>query len=204
MMGESTSDRTESVSRRGFIRATGAAAGATVATGGGVGAVEEASAQAETYEFGGEVQAWRGRAPSSIEGEDNPTLELEAGQEYEVVWENVDGQPHDFTIQNSEGTTLEQSEQTSEEGATASLTFTATAEMTQYVCTIHPTTMVGDIQVSGGQAGGGEAGGNGDGPPLWALLMVSGVVLAFVSPLLFALLLFSRGRDGAEREPVRR
>jgi hypothetical protein len=84
-----------------------------------------------------------------------------------VVWENLDGQPHDFTIQNSDGTNLQQSEQISEQGATASLTFTATPEMSQYVCTVHPDTMVGDVDVSGGGEGGGQGGDDG-GIPLWS------------------------------------
>lgn len=212
MMGESASDGSDSVSRRGFIRATGttAAAGATAAAGVATrdGMVGEASAQAETYEFGGETQAWRGRSPSAIEGEDNPTLELAAGQEYEVVWENLDGAPHNFTIQNEAGTNLEQSEQVSEEGETVSMTFTATPEMSQYICTIHPTTMVGDVQITGGSEEGGQGEGpsqdEDDGLPLWSLLMVGAVVLAFVSPVLFAVFLFSRGRQSSGGEPVRR
>lgn len=201
-MGDSTSAESEcsandgdaSVSRRGFIRTTGAtaAAGVTTAMAG------EASAQAQTYRFGGEVQAWQGRAPSAIEGQENPTLELEAGQEYEVVWENLDGALHDFTIQDSEGSILEQSEQVDQQGETASLTFTATPEMAQYVCTIHPNSMVGDVEVSGGAEGspGGDEGGSGF--PLWSVLMIGAVVLAFLSPVLFALFLFSRRREGGE------
>jgi hypothetical protein len=112
-----------------------------------------------------------------------------------VVWENLDGQPHDFTIQNSDGTNLQQSDQTSEEGATASLTFTATPQMSQSVCTIHPNTMVGDVEVSNGDAPDPD---EETGIPLWSVLMLSAVVLAFISPVLFAVFLFSRGSDAAE------
>lgn len=192
----------EQVSRRGFIRAAGATATATA----GVATASEASAQTETYRFGGEVQAWRGRAPSAIEGQDNPTIQLEAGQEYEVVWENLDGQPHDFQIQNDEGSNLAGTEIVSQQGATTSFTFTATSEMTTYICTVHPTTMVGDVEVSGEAAGGGQgeggeqAGGEGTiSLPWWSVLMMGAVVLAFISPLIFALFLFSRGGDRGER-----
>lgn len=40
----------------------------------------------------------------------------------------------------------------SNQGETLSLTFTASEEMDQYICTVHPTTMVGDIQTGGGTA----------------------------------------------------
>lgn len=179
----------ETVSRRTFIRATGASA----AGGGVLASAGEAGAQAETYRFGGEVRAWHGREPEAIADAENPTLELEAGEQYEVVWENMDGAPHDFTIQNADGGVLEQSEETAEEGATASLTFTARPSMAQYICTIHPSTMVGDIEVTGEFEGAEQEGGGG--PPVWPLLMVGAVVLAFLSPLLFAFFLFSRGSD---------
>lgn len=197
MTGDSERGRGESLSRRAFVRATGASAagGATLASAG----ADDASAQAETYRFGGEVQAWYGREPEAIADAENPTIELEAGQEYEVVWENLDGAPHDFTIQNSDGEILEQSEQTSEEGATASMTFTARPAMAQYICTIHPATMVGDVEVTGEFEGGGQQGGGGGGGiPLWTLLMIGAVGMAFLSPILFAVFLFSRGRDREE------
>ncbi|MFB6140869.1 MAG: PQQ-dependent sugar dehydrogenase [Halosimplex sp.] len=105
--------------------------------------------QQETYRFGGRIEAWMGRAPDAIADQENPTLELAAGTEYEVVWENLDGAPHNFTIQDADGNEIVSTETMSEEGATRSLTFTATQEMARYVCTVHPTTMVGDVEVSG-------------------------------------------------------
>lgn len=197
MIRNSGGDRPESLSRRAFVRATGAsAAGGAALAGAGA-----AGAQAETYRFGGETQAWLGREPDAVADEENPTLELEAGREYEVVWENLDGAPHNFTIQDADGNVLEQSEQNSEEGATASLTFTARPEMAQYICTIHPSTMVGDLEVSG-EFEGGE--GEGGGIPTVSLLMIGAVVLAFVSPVLFAFFLFSRGGEREESAPGQR
>ncbi len=131
-------------SRRRFLQAAGATA---LAGGAGFGTAQEA---ATTYRFGGEVAGWQGRAPPGIEGETNPTIELEAGTEYEVVWENLDGQPHDFVIQDDQGDDLVGTEITNEEGATLSFTFTASEEMAQYVCTVHPTTMVGDVEIAAG------------------------------------------------------
>ncbi|WP_226010860.1 PQQ-dependent sugar dehydrogenase [Halomicrobium salinisoli] len=134
-------------SRRRFLQAAGATA---LAGGAGFGMAQE---DATTYRFGGEVAGWQGRAPSEIEGETNPTIELEAGTEYEVVWENLDGQPHDFVIQDDQGNDLVGTEITEEEGATLSFTFTASEEMAQYICTVHPTTMIGDIEMAGGDGG---------------------------------------------------
>ncbi|NHN58746.1 MULTISPECIES: plastocyanin/azurin family copper-binding protein [Halorussus] len=183
------------MTRRSFVRAAGgtaAAAGAAAAVG-----ADEAAAQSETYRFGGEVAAWHGRAPAAIEGQDNPTIELEAGTEYEFWFENIDGAPHNITMQDSEGNTIAQSSLVSSEGATASVTFTATPQMTQYICTIHPTTMVGDVEVTG------ELEGGGGGIPTRMLVLAAGVVLAFISPLLFALFLFSRDREAGGETTAR-
>ena len=185
----------QAVTRRGFVKTaagTAAAAGATVA------ATEETEAQAQTYRFGGEVAGWHGRAPPAIEGQTNPTIQLQAGTEYEFWFENLDGQPHNLTIQDAEGSTVVQSELVTGEGSTASVTFTATSSMAQYVCTVHPTTMVGDLEVTG-QAGGGGGGGFQLSPRV--ALFVAALVLAFVSPLLFALFLFSR-RGGEGETPA--
>lgn len=145
------------------------AAGTSVATG----LSHEAAAQAEILEFGGEVAGWQGRAPASIEGETNPTLQLQAGTE--IV-----------------GT-----ETMSDQGESLELTFTATPEMATCICTIHPTTMVGDMQVQGGaQANGG--GGGGVSPD--ALLLVGTILMMFLSPIAFAVLLYmnrNRGGGGA-------
>jgi|AntDeeMinimDraft_5_1070356.scaffolds.fasta_scaffold02985_4 glucose/arabinose dehydrogenase len=142
-------------SRRRFLAATGLAGLV------GVGGFAFAQQSSNTYELGGEVAGWQGRSPAAIEGETNPTLELAAGTEYEVVWENLDGAPHDFVIQDADGERIVGTEIVDEQGATLSLTFTATEEMAQYVCTVHPSSMVGDVQVSGGS--GTETGTAADG-----------------------------------------
>ena len=132
-------------SRRTFLKVAGA--GAVVGS-----FANFSIAQGETIRLGGEVQGWQGRAPSSIEGTVNPTLNLEAGTEYTVVWENLDGQPHDFDIRNESGESVVDSDIISEQGATTEVTFTASEEMATYVCSVHPTSMRGDIQL--GQAQG--------------------------------------------------
>ena len=110
--------------------------------------------QAQTFELGGEVQGWVGRSPQSISGQTNPTLELQAGQQYEIVWENVDGLQHNIVIEDSNGEQLVRSELMGEQGATQTVTFTASEDMATYLCEVHPTTMVGDVSVSGSGGGG--------------------------------------------------
>ena len=165
-----------------------------------------ASTPAQRFRFGGRVQAWEGRTPQSIQGQSNPTLQLQVGRVYEVTWENLDGQPHNFALQNEDGRdlsvifpdvqsgTADQTTRTttgdgttgtaaggtvtppddaisvtetiSQQGATQTLRFVVTQDVAQYICTIHPTTMVGDVELQdGGEEGGGDGGtgGNGDG-----------------------------------------
>lgn len=155
---------TASMTRRGFMlgtagaaatSATGAASaqesGGNNSSGGGGG-----SGPAQTFKFGGKIQGWQG--PKSFQGpKTNPTLSLQAGQTYKVTWKNLDGASHDFTINSSGGSTITSTKQMSSQGQTLSLTFTASPDMAEYICTVHPTTMVGKIQVSGGGGGGGSS-----------------------------------------------
>ena len=215
---KTTQDETAtSATRRRFLTAAGAA-GVALSIG-GVSLAQETETgteeePAETFVLGARVEAWQGIAPESISGQENPTLELETDQTYVVVWENLDGQPHNFAIQDENGENLpalqevdvpedvptpseelgtpeegtpeegtptpsptpsptpegtptptpegtpeplDVSETISEEGAMQALQFTATEEMAQYICVVHPTTMVGDISFGGGDGGGNES-----------------------------------------------
>jgi glucose/arabinose dehydrogenase len=136
---EQTSGIGDPSSRRTFLKAT-AAAGVLA----GVGGVATGQERQE-FVFGGETAGWMGREPSEIEGETNPTLQLEVGQEYAFTWENVDARPHNVAILDGEGEALESTEIINEEGATQTLQFTATEEMAEYVCEVHPVSMRGSI-----------------------------------------------------------
>ncbi|WP_227376636.1 hypothetical protein [Haladaptatus halobius] len=192
-------DRTRSSgqTRRRFLAVTGGALVGLSAVS-AVSTAQQTPQPAESFRLGGEVQAWQGRAPQSISGQQNPTLQLQAGQVYEVTWENLDGQPHNFALQNSDGQNLavifpdvqtntgggggnqgggggnqgggqvqppqdaiEVTETVSQQGATQTLRFVATQDVARYVCVIHPTTMVGQVNMQGG--GGGGSGGSGSG-----------------------------------------
>jgi len=179
------------------------------------------SGNEEVILLGGFTRAWQGyRLPGSAEatGSSNPTLNLQEGTTYTLLWQNGDGVGHNFAIQDSGGNNLQvlepltveadvftqinetQSDQNvtlevsdgnvtgvsngtsgnmtggggqqsteslvdkteiiSEQGAVQAVRFTATAEMAQYICLVHPNTMVGDVSVSGG---GGGASNNSSG-----------------------------------------
>ncbi len=98
----------------------------------------------------GYTEAWEGVAPEPIQGEQNPTLVLFEGNQYALTWENRDGALHDFTLWDDNQEALESTEQIDQQGETLTLEFEATQEMAQYVCTVHPNTMIGDVQIESG------------------------------------------------------
>ncbi|ELY96004.1 PQQ-dependent sugar dehydrogenase [Natrialba taiwanensis] len=136
--------------RRRMLQATAAAGGLTAVSSLGL------AQDGETIELGGETSGWQGVAPSDIEGETNPTLELEAGTTYELTWENLDGLAHNVVIVDGDGGELERTELMSEEGETQTLEFEATSEMAEYYCEPHAATMRGEISV--GEDGGADDG----------------------------------------------
>ena len=121
------------------VAVTGAAAGLT--------AVASAQEDETVLELDGDTPGWIGLSPEAIEGEENPTLELETGETYEVVWENVDGLPHNFAILSGDGEQLVRSDVIEGEGETQTVEFEVTEEMAEYYCEIHPDTMRGDIEL---------------------------------------------------------
>ncbi|WP_276256322.1 cupredoxin domain-containing protein [Halomontanus rarus] len=96
----------------------------------------------------GTAQAWEGAAPTSIEGEANPALRLESGVEYVLVWENGDGLQHNLAIEDANGEDVVATDLMGERGATQTVTFTATEEMAEYYCQVHPESMRGSIEIS--------------------------------------------------------
>ncbi|WP_090612752.1 cupredoxin domain-containing protein [Natrinema salaciae] len=95
----------------------------------------------------GEAPGWQGEAPDAITGTENPTLPLEEGAEYTLIWENGDGLQHNFAIEDETGEELLASEFMNQDGATQTVTFTASAEMAEYYCQVHPESMRGSIDV---------------------------------------------------------
>ena len=106
----------------------------------------DASSGSTYYEFEGELSGWYGREPSSIAGEEDPTITLQPGVSYEITWINGDGEGHRFAIEDARGNKLVQSGASSEEGARRTMNFEATEEMAEYYCTFHTSTMRGDVR----------------------------------------------------------
>ncbi len=92
---------------------------------------------------------WEGVEPGEIDGEENPTLVLEAGEEYTIEWVNADDVLHDLRIWDDDDEVVDDliSDEVDEEGESATLEFTASEEMTTYVCSYHQAQQVGDLVV---------------------------------------------------------
>lgn len=104
----------------------------------------------DEFYFDGQIEFWGGVEPAIIEGEENPTITLIEGQEYDFTWVNVDGVEHNLEIRDEDGDIVDdyQSDDVSEEGEEASVDgVVATEEMVTYICRYHETTQVGDINV---------------------------------------------------------
>lgn len=148
-MTEETSERSavstdiaDAVPRRWVLTAT-----ATLGIAGGVGSLVGAQEMDTEIELEGAASGWVGVAPDDIEGETNPTLVLQEGEEYTVTWTNADGMPHNFIVEDDAGNALVETEIISEGSQTVE--FTATAEMAEYYCGVHPESMRGGVQLSG-------------------------------------------------------
>jgi glucose/arabinose dehydrogenase len=128
-------------SRRTFLKA--AAASGSLAVVGGAAAQETRTIELEAY-----IGGWEGVAPEEIAGETNPTLDLQPGQTYEVVWTNGDGIDHNFVVLNALGDQMIRSEVIGERGATQTVEFEATEEMAEYFCEVHPRAMRGRINIA--------------------------------------------------------
>jgi len=83
-------------------------------------------------ELGGRTSGWIGQSPDEITDERNPTLRLEAGQEYTLTWENLDGAQHNFNIEDEGGNDLVSTDLFSESGETQTVEFTAEEAMAEY------------------------------------------------------------------------
>lgn len=156
--------RKRTVSRRTALKVTGtAAATALVAGCGGSGGGDDGGDDGSgddgievdpgQIEFEAATSGWAGVSPDSISEEDNPTLILQEGEEYEIGWNEGDGNEHNIEIRNDDDEPIEQdgeelaTEQvTDEEPDDQWLTFEATSDVVTYRCNPH-NNMEGDIVV---------------------------------------------------------
>lgn len=142
--GSDDSNGEASQSRRTLLKAA-AAVGLVGGIGEGVLAQDDETEVAETFELQGEIGGWVGVSPDYIEGEQNPTLVMEPGEDYEVIWENVDGASHNFAIEDESNNVFVETDYASSIGATESVTFTAEEGFDNYVCHPHRKTMRGQV-----------------------------------------------------------
>ncbi len=168
--------RDEQVSRRRMLTLTGVATSTALVAGcgggggngNGNGGNGNGSGGADGYEispdqdirFDGQTSAWIGLQPSSIEGEENPTLILEAGETYSIGWTEGDGAAHNLELRNDDGEVVDDyttGDPVSDPGSDETFEFEAQDVMTLYRCQPHPS-MEGEIQIQGPANGGG--GGN--------------------------------------------
>jgi len=111
----------------------------------------ESPEPAETFKFVGSVPAWVAQAPQEIQGQENPTLPIEAGKTYEVVWVNADGAPHNWFMETENDETLVRSDTIVDAGSWQTVKFVASDNMWQYYCQYHPVAMRGDLEFGGGE-----------------------------------------------------
>jgi len=104
-------------------------------------------AEIEEFYFDGQVSHWGGIEPDIIENEENPTLTLIEGQEYDFVWTNADGDVHNFAIWDDDGEPIVSSDFLEEEAETTEFVLEATEEMDVYLCETHDSEMHGSIEV---------------------------------------------------------
>jgi hypothetical protein len=115
---------------------------------GGDGGVSEIEPGTD-IEFSAQTSHWEGLAPASIDGAENPTLVLQAGEDYTIGWTEGDGGGHNIEIRDESDAVVDDlsTEVVSEPDEDQILAITASSEMAQYVCDPHENTMRGDLQV---------------------------------------------------------
>lgn len=104
----------------------------------------------EEFYFEGRTEAWIGIEPEIIADEENPTITLIEGQEYDFRWVNGDGVMHNLEIRDGDDEIIDDyvSEDVSEEGEETTLEgVVASEDMDVYICTYHEATQVGDVEV---------------------------------------------------------
>ena len=164
-----TRENRNDTSRRTVLKTLGAT-GALAALGGVAGAQETTQQGGQGVQIqgtpiflGGQVEYWYGLYPGqqqgggggntlNVQGKENPTLNLQSGQQYTVVWTNLDGQPHNFAALDGNGNPIQATRSSiiQQQGATQAVTFTAQQNMAEYYCEVHPQSMRGQIQIGGG------------------------------------------------------
>ncbi|MFC6768409.1 PQQ-dependent sugar dehydrogenase [Natrinema soli] len=146
-----TRDEEKAISRRTVLRSSAALTVAGLAP-----TVLAQEPLPTEFELGGRTSSWVGESPDPIAGERNPTLPLEAGQEYTLTWENLDGASHNFIIVDENDERFVETELVSNSGETQTVEFTAEEGMVEYFCGPHRSSMSGAVEIVSGDGGDGE------------------------------------------------
>lgn len=106
-------------------------------------------ADVEEIVLDGQTPGWIGIEPPVVEGEENPTLLLSAGEAYAISWEEGDGMPHNIELRDENDEVVDgyRTEIVDHPGPDQVIEFTATPELAYYVCEPHEAAMRGDIVV---------------------------------------------------------
>lgn len=100
----------------------------------------------QTFELDGITTGWMGSQPARIADTANPTLEMVAGETYEVIWSSaIEGTAHNFSIENEDGEVVHATEW--QDFGEYTTTFTAEEDFNSYFCQPHPLSMRGPIEI---------------------------------------------------------
>lgn len=141
------------LTRRHYLIAAGSATLAGISGCMGTGNEPEENTEWEDiseFYFEGRIEAWTGIEPAIITGEDNPTLILFEGEEYDFRWVNKDGAIHTLEIWDDNDEIVDEyaTESLDREGEEEVLAnVVSSPEMAKYVCRYHRTTQAGELEI---------------------------------------------------------
>lgn len=103
----------------------------------------------ETIRFQSSGTTWTGAEPEMIADQENPTIVLHEGNEYEFIYENADAGYHNLELWDEDGNIVNEysTEIVGEMGAERTLTVEATSEIATYVCNPHSSSMKGEVRI---------------------------------------------------------
>lgn len=92
-------------------------------------------------------ESWVGQGPESVTDVENPPLRMREGTEYEVIWENRDGERHQLVIADSDGEPVASTEPAGARGEVRSVVITASDDLEEYYCDFHADSARGEVRV---------------------------------------------------------
>ncbi|WP_380680849.1 DUF7133 domain-containing protein [Salinigranum sp. GCM10025319] len=96
---------------------------------------------------GAGTRSWDATSPPSLQGQSNPTLSLQQGEEYSIELSNSMDEEITFVVADATGNEIESFETMSAGGSTTA-TFTASSSMASYYAEEYPEEMSGGIEIT--------------------------------------------------------